>query len=189
MITVTPCMRFSKTYVSGAIVIDPILREDDRGHFCRTWCAQEFRENGIDFSPVQSNTGFNIRRGTVRGMHLQLAPALEAKLIMCSQGSLFDVVLDMRPDSASYLKWSYVELTSSNRRMLYIPEGCAHGYQTLEDNTAIMYLSSQYYAPSAARGVRFDDPSFGIQWPLTATAISEQDRHWPLMKEEGGLPW
>ncbi|MGA1999901.1 MAG: dTDP-4-dehydrorhamnose 3,5-epimerase family protein [Terriglobales bacterium] len=175
------CMGFMPTGVVGALSIDPILREDDRGHFARAWCKREFAEQGIDFVPVQANTGLSVRKGTLRGMHFQVEPALEAKLISCTRGAIFDVVLDLRPESPSYRKWYGAELSAANRRMLYIPERCAHGYQTLEDCTDVYYMASQYYTPSAARGVRFDDPAFGIQWPLAATAMSEQDRNWPLV--------
>ena len=135
----------------------------------------------MDFVPVQANVGLSLRKGTLRGMHFQTEPALEAKLISCSRGSVFDVVLDLRPESRFYQKWYGTELSAGNRRMLYIPERCAHGYQTLEDGTDVYYLTSQYYTPSVARGVRFDDPAFGIRWPLSVAAISEQDRNWPLV--------
>jgi dTDP-4-dehydrorhamnose 3,5-epimerase len=167
------------------MVVDPVLREDDRGHFARALCIREFAEQGIDFVPVQANTGLSKRKGTLRGMHFQVEPALEAKLISCTRGAIFDVVLDLRPESPSYRKWHGAELSAANRRMLYIPERCAHGYQTLEDGTDVYYMASQYYTPIAARGVRFDDPAFGIQWPLAATAMSEQDRNWPLVSATG----
>jgi dTDP-4-dehydrorhamnose 3,5-epimerase len=126
--------------------------------------------------------GFSHKKGTVRGMHYQNAPALEAKLVRCTRGVMFDVVLDLRPESKSYGMWHGVELSASNGRMLFVPEGCAHGYQTLEDNTEMYYMASEYYTPSAAAGVRYDDPSFKIEWPLGATSVSVQDRNWPLMK-------
>jgi dTDP-4-dehydrorhamnose 3,5-epimerase len=174
-------MRFKETRVFGARVIDPSPHADERGRFLRAWCAREFSEQGIDFLPVQANMGFSLRKGTIRGMHLQMAPALEAKLIRCTRGSMFDVVLDLRPNSASYGMWHGEELSAENGRMLYVPEHCAHGYQTLEDHTEMYYMTSQFYTPSAACGVRFDDPAFGIKWPLPATAVSEQDRSWPLV--------
>ena len=147
----------------------------------RAWCSKEFSEHAIDFSPVQSNLGFSNKKGTVRGMHFQVAPALEAKLVRCTRGSIFDVVLDLRPDSPSHGKWYGAELSADNGNMLYVPEDCAHGYQTLEDDTEVFYMASEFYTPNAARGVRFDDPAFGIQWPLTATMVSDQDRNWPLV--------
>jgi dTDP-4-dehydrorhamnose 3,5-epimerase len=174
-------LRFAPTSVIGATVIDPILREDHRGHFSRAWCLREFAEHGIDFTPLQANRAFNIRRGTLRGMHFQIRPALEAKLIRCTRGRVLDVVLDLRRESPSYLRWYGVELTADNGRMLYIPERCAHGYQTLEDSTDMFYLTSQYYTPEAAGGVRYDDPAFHIEWPLEPTAVSELDRNWPLL--------
>jgi dTDP-4-dehydrorhamnose 3,5-epimerase len=175
-------MQFTETKVVGARLIDPSPRKDDRGRFMRAWCVREFAENGLRFSPVQANMGFSVHKGTVRGMHFQQVPALEAKLVRCTRGSIFDVVLDLRPESSSYREWYGAELTPENGRMLYVPEGCAHGYQTLEEDTEMYYMASEFYTPSAARGVRFDDPAFGIQWPLAATAVSEQDRNWPLVK-------
>jgi dTDP-4-dehydrorhamnose 3,5-epimerase len=175
------CLRFAPTDVVGAMLIDPILRKDDRGHFARAWCIREFAEHGIDFVPVEANIGFNVRKGTLRGLHFQTEPALEAKLIHCTRGSIFDVVLDLRPESPSYRKWYGTVLSAANYRMLYIPERCAHGYQTLEDCTDVYYLTSQFYSPGTERGVRYDDPMFSIQWPLPAAAMSENDRKWPLM--------
>jgi dTDP-4-dehydrorhamnose 3,5-epimerase len=176
-------MHFTETDVVSAKVIDPSPHEDARGRFMRAWCAREFAEHGVDFLPVQANMGFSIRKGTVRGMHFQEAPALEAKLVRCTRGAIFDVVLDLRPGSASYGKWYAAELSAENGRMLYLPEGCAHGYQTLEDGTEMHYMASEYYTPNAARGVRFDDPAFGIQWPLAAAVVSEQDLAWPFVKQ------
>ena len=176
-------MRFNKSDVSGAIVIDPSPHHDSRGRFLRAWCTQEFADHGIDFLPVQANMGCSSKRGTLRGMHYQEAPALEAKLVRCVRGAMFDVVLDLRPASPTYGKWYGVELTAENGRMLYLPEGCAHGYQTLEDDTEMYYMTSAFYAPQAVRGVRFDDPAFQIQWPLPAVAVSEQDRNWPLVQQ------
>lgn len=175
-------MRFSETSVAGAIVIDPLPHEDMRGRFLRAWCAREFEEHGIVFVPVQENLGFSLARGTVRGMHFQQKPAQEAKLVRCTRGAIFDVVLDLRPGSASRGAWFGVELSDDNARMLYVPEGCAHGYQTLEPNTEMHYTTSAFYTPGAVRGVRFDDPAFGIVWPLAATETSEQDRNWPLVR-------
>lgn len=175
-------MCFAQTGISGAWVIDPNPHADARGRFLRAWCTREFAEHGLDFLPVQANMGFSVRKGTVRGMHFQEAPALEAKLVRCTRGAIFDVVLDLRPESPSYGKWYGIELSAENSRMLYVPEHCAHGYQTLEDCTEMHYMTSGFYTPSAVRGVRFDDPSFGIQWPLPATVVSEQDYSWPLVK-------
>lgn len=173
-------MRFITTRVVDARVIDPEPRTDDRGRFMRAWCAQEFAANGITFAPVQANMGFNLRKGTVRGMHVQLAPAPEAKLVRCTRGSIFDVVVDLRPQSSSYLQWFGVELSAANGRMLYVPEYCGHGYQALEDDTEMHYMTSAFYNAEAAKGARFDDPAFGIEWPLAVTSVSDQDRNWPL---------
>ena len=175
-------MRFSETDVIGAKVIDPNPHEDSRGRFMRAWCTREFTEHDVNFLPVQANMGFSVRKGTVRGMHFQDQPALEAKLIRCTRGAIFDVVLDLRRESSSYGKWYGVELNAENGRMLYVPEYCAHGYQTLEDSSEMYYMTSAFYTPLAVRGVRFDDPAFGIQWPSTATVVSEQDRNWPLVE-------
>ena len=175
-------MRFTETDIAGAMVIDPSPHADARGRFMRAWCSREFAEHGIGFEPVQANLGLSLSRGTVRGMHFQEAPADEAKLVRCTTGSIFDVVLDLRPESSSYGKWHGVELSSVNGRMLYLPQGCAHGYQTLEPNTEMHYMTSAFYVPSAVRGVRFDDPTFGIVWPLAVTEMSEQDRNWPLLQ-------
>ena len=175
-------MRFTETDIAGAWVIDPDPHEDERGRFMRAWCAREFSEHGLDFLPVQANFGFSVHKGTVRGMHFQEAPALEAKLVRCTRGSIFDVVLDVRPGSSTYGKWYGVELSAENGRMLYLPEHCAHGYQTLEEGTEIYYMASEVYTPGSARGMRFNDPAFSIRWPLPATMVSEQDRNWPLVK-------
>jgi len=174
-------VRFSDCDVVGAKVIDPDPRADARGRFMRAWCMREFEESGLKFMPVQANMGFSIQRGTIRGMHFQEAPAPEAKLVRCTRGAMFDVVLDLRPDSPTYRRWYGVELTPENGRMLYVPELCAHGYQTLEENTEMHYMTSAYYTPGVAGGVRFDDPAFKIDWPLTVTTISDQDRNWPLV--------
>ncbi len=174
-------MRFTQTAIAGVWVIDPDFRGDERGRFFRAWCSREFAEHGIEFLPLQANMGFSALRGTLRGLHYQVEPALEAKLVRCTRGSMFDVALDVRPASATYGQWFGVELTEENGRMLYVPEQCAHGYQTLEDRTEMHYMTSQVYSPSACRGARFDDPAFRIQWPLPATAVSDQDRNWPLV--------
>jgi dTDP-4-dehydrorhamnose 3,5-epimerase len=175
-------MRFTETAIAGVWVIDPDFHEDDRGRFFRAWCLREFADHGINFVPVQANMGFNLRKGTVRGMHFQVEPAVEAKLVRCTRGAMFDVALDLRTDSPTYGQWFGAELTMENGRMLYVPEHCAHGYQSLEDRTEMHYLTSQFYAPGTARGARFDDPTFGIQWPLDPSAVSVQDRNWPLVQ-------
>jgi dTDP-4-dehydrorhamnose 3,5-epimerase len=175
-------MRFTETKVPHAHLIDPSPHQDGRGRFFRAWCSREFGEHGLEFFPVQANMGFSIKKGTIRGMHFQDAPAIEAKLVRCTRGAIFDVVVDLRPESPSFGDWYGAELSAENGRMLYIPGSCAHGYQTLEDYTEMYYMTSGFYTPSAVRGVRFDDPAFGIQWPLVPAVVSEQDRNWPLVK-------
>jgi dTDP-4-dehydrorhamnose 3,5-epimerase len=174
-------MRFVRTKIQGVWIIDPDFRNDERGKFFRAWCSREFADQGIDFIPVQANMGFNFFKGTLRGMHYQIAPAQEAKLVRCTRGAIFDVGLDLRADSPTYGMWFGTELTDENGRMLLIPEGCAHGYQTLEDEAEMYYMTSQIYTPNACRGARFDDPAFSIKWPVAPTVVSEQDRNWPLL--------
>jgi dTDP-4-dehydrorhamnose 3,5-epimerase len=175
-------MRFVASPITGGWVIDPSPRADERGRFMRAWCAREFAAHGIDFRPVQANLGFSVHRGTVRGLHYQVAPAPEAKLVRCTRGAIFDVLVDLRPSSPTHLRWFGTELSAENGRMLYVPELCAHGYQTLEDETEMFYHTSAYYDPDAVRGARFDDPAFGIAWPLPASVVSDQDQHWPLLE-------
>jgi dTDP-4-dehydrorhamnose 3,5-epimerase len=175
-------MRFMETDIVGAMVIDPSPHQDERGRFLRAWCVREFADHGLDFLPVQANFGFSKKRGTVRGMHFQQAPAIEAKLVRCTRGAMFDAVVDLRPESSSYGEWYGVVLSAENAQMLYVPGNCAHGYQTLEECTEMYYMTSAFYTPGAVRGVRFDDPAFHIEWPLPAIAVSEQDRSWPLFE-------
>jgi dTDP-4-dehydrorhamnose 3,5-epimerase len=176
-------MKFAHCDIPGVWVIEPTPFVDDRGHFMRAWCQREFAENGIDFTPVQANVGFSLRKGTVRGLHYQVAPALEAKLVRCTLGSVFDVVVDLRPSSPTYRSWFGIHLSVGDGRMLYVPEGCAHGCQSTEDNTEIHYMTSAFYSPTEVRGVRFNDPALGIRWPLPAASVSEQDRNWPVFEK------
>jgi dTDP-4-dehydrorhamnose 3,5-epimerase len=175
-------MVFTKTDIIGAWIIDPSPSEDRRGRFMRAWCAKEFSQHGIEFTPKQANLGLNVAKGTVRGMHYQVSPALEAKIVRCTRGAMFDVAVDLRPGSPTFGKWYGTVLSAENGRMLYVPEHYAHGYQTLEDQTEMHYMTSAFYTPSAVRGARFDDPAFGIGWPLPPTVVSEQDLNWPLLK-------
>ena len=171
---------FTETELSGAFIVDLEPREDSRGFFARAWCADEFAGHGLATRLVQANLSFNDRAGTLRGMHFQHPPAAEAKVIRCTRGSIFDAIIDLRPDSPTFKQWIAVELTADNRRALYVPEGLAHGYQTLEPDTETLYLVSEYYTPSAEGGVRWDDPAFGIEWPDPRSAIlSEKDANWP----------
>jgi len=177
-------MYFKDTRVADAWIIDPSPHHDERGRFMRAWCLREFEKRGIRFTPVQANMQFSPRKGTVRGLHLQVAPALEAKLVRCTRGAIFDVMVDLRPQSPTFGTWCSAELTAENGRMLYVPEHCAHGFQCIEDNSEAMYLTSAFYAPDSCRGLRFDDPTIGIQWPLPVTAISKQDLGWPLLGDQ-----
>ena len=174
-------MHFGRTELKNVWVIDPSPHEDHRGRFMRAWCSKEFSEHGIEFFPAQANMGFSKTKGTTRGMHYQVAPALEAKLIRCTRGAMFDVALDLRPESPTFGKWHGVVLSAENGRMLYVPEYCAHGYQTLDDETEMYYMTSALYTPLAACGVRFDDPAARIEWPLPVTVVSQQDLNWPLL--------
>jgi dTDP-4-dehydrorhamnose 3,5-epimerase len=172
-------MRFLPTAVDGARIIELEERGDDRGSFARVWCRREFGEEGLATEFVQGNTAVTRHRGTVRGLHLQLAPHGEAKLVRCLRGAIWDVVVDLRPTSPTYLQWEGVDLSEGNRRMLYVPEGCAHGYQALSDDTEVFYLVSAFYAPEAERGVRPADPVLGVEWPLPVEGLSPKDRSWP----------
>lgn len=157
--------------------LEPI--EDDRGSFARTFCRDEFEARGLNPDVAQCNTSFSNRKGTLRGMHWQAAPHEEAKLVRCIRGALYDVIVDLRPASASYRKWFGIELSAGNAAMLYVPEGFAHGFVTLEDHTETFYQMSAAYAPGYGRGVRFDDPAFGIEWPVPVEVISERDASYP----------
>jgi len=176
-------MIFTPTKIAGVWIVEPERREDERGWFTRTWCAEEFRRHGLNVQLSQCSASFNRRRGTLRGMHWQAAPHGETKLVRCVRGAMFDVALDVRPDSATFKQWVSVELTPENGRALYIPECCAHGFQTLADDTEVFYQIAGAYHPASGRGARWDDPAFGIAWPLTAIAsLSVRDQNharWP----------
>ena len=172
-------MKFTETPIAGACIIDVNRIEDDRGFFGRLWCEQEYRDRGLVPHIRQSNIGFNPRAGTLRGLHYQKSPHLEAKIVRCTRGAMFDVIVDLRPDSPSYRQWFGLELNQDNATMLYVPEGCATGYQTLVDNTEMHYMATEFYHPESATGVRYNDPAFNIEWPLAVQAISDGDRQWP----------
>lgn len=178
-------MRFLETPLSGAYVMEVEKREDERGFFGRSWCARELAEHGLDTSVVQANVSFNKAKGTVRGMHFQSAPHEEVKIVRCTRGSMYDVIVDLRPESPTYCQWFGIELSADNYRMLYIPKRFGHGYQTLEDDVDLMYMVSSSFAPEHATGVRHDDPAFGITWPLSITMINEKDRSWPAFVPGG----
>ena len=175
-------MRFITTKLKGAYLVEPESHKDSRGLFARTFCAHEFREQGLVSAFVQCNTSWNAQRGTIRGLHFQLPPSGEVKLVRCTAGSLWDVIVDLRPDSPTYLQHFAVELSARNRLALYIPEMFAHGFQTLEDATEVFYQMSEFYTPKLAQGIRYDDPKIGVPWRLPVTAISDQDLSWTLLE-------
>jgi dTDP-4-dehydrorhamnose 3,5-epimerase len=174
-------MRFTPTPLRGAFVVEPEPHVDERGLFARTFCSREFAEHGLATTFVQCSVSLNRLRGTLRGMHYQRPPACEVKLVRCTAGSIYDVIVDVRPDSPTYRQHFGVELTAANRRALYIPEMFAHGFQSLQDDSEVFYQISEFYTPDASTGLRFDDPALGIAWPLPVTVMSEKDRLWPLL--------
>lgn len=169
-------MIFNETRLPGAFVIEPVLIEDERGFFARTFCQHEFEAQGLDLCIAQCNISFNRKAGTVRGMHFQAAPHQETKVVRCTMGAIYDVIIDLRPESATFKHWLAVELSAQNRLMLYIPKGFAHGFQTLVNDTEVAYQMGTFYEPGAGRGVRWDDPAFQIEWPLPLSLISEKDQ-------------
>jgi dTDP-4-dehydrorhamnose 3,5-epimerase len=174
-------MIFVPTPLSGAYIVEPELREDSRGFFARTFCVAEFEKHGLATTFVQFSISSNLRKGTIRGLHYQLPPATEIKLVRCTMGAIHDVIVDLRPNSPTYRGHFAIDLTASNRRALYVPQMFAHGLQTLEDNTEVLYHISEFYAPDRSVGVRHDDPGLGIHWPLPVTSISDKDRDLPLL--------
>lgn len=172
-------MIFTETPLKGAYVVAVKKLEDDRGFFGRTFCANEFREHGLKEAMVQANVSYNKRQGTLRGMHYQVAPHQEAKLVRCTRGALYDVIVDLRPNSLTYKQWFGIELTADSYTMLYVPPDFAHGFVTLRDDTEAIYQVSQFYTPGAEQGLRWNDPAIGIQWPVEVTVISPKDATWP----------
>jgi dTDP-4-dehydrorhamnose 3,5-epimerase len=178
-------MIFKSTPLVGAFIIDPELIEDDRGFFARTFCRREFEEHGLNPNLVQCNISFNKLKSTLRGMHYQIPPHAEVKLVRCTAGAIYDVIVDIRKESPTFKKWFGEELSEKNHRMLYVPEGFAHGYQTLADDTEVTYQVSAFYHAESERGVSWNDPAFGIEWPLPITALSSKDaanRFWEDMR-------
>jgi dTDP-4-dehydrorhamnose 3,5-epimerase len=169
-------VKFNETKLKGAFIIDPEFLKDERGFFARSCCRKEFEQHGLNSDWVQCNISYNKHKGTLRGMHYQIAPCAEAKLVRCTMGAIYDVAIDLRPNSKTYRQWISVELTAGNRTIMYIPEGFAHGFQTLVDNTEVFYQMSEFYAPEYARAVRWNDPQFKIQWPDDERTISEKDQ-------------
>lgn len=172
-------MIFTETKLPGAFIIDLERRGDARGYFARTYCQREFEQHGLPARVVQTNMSFSKHQGTLRGMHFQAAPYAEAKLVRCTRGALYDVIIDLRPESPAFRQWVGVELTADNQRMLFVPEGFAHGFYTLVDDVEVMYQVSQFYTPQAERGFRWNDPAFAIEWPGPVTTISDKDSRWP----------
>lgn len=176
-------MRFHETPLRGAYIIDLEFHHDERGSFVRTFCADEFEAQGLETAVVQCNASFNRRRGTLRGLHFQVAPYEEAKLVRCTKGSIYDVIVDLRPDSPTYAEWFGAELNEEEGRSLFIPRGFAHGFQTLADDTVVFYQMSEFYHPQSAGGIRWDDPVLGIAWPVEDAVLSEKDRTFPLLAD------
>jgi dTDP-4-dehydrorhamnose 3,5-epimerase len=173
-------MIISSTSIADARIIELEPAYDERGFFARTWCRREMEQHGLCVEIAQESISFNGKKGTLRGLHLQVPPHDETKVVRCIRGAIHDVIVDLRPQSATYLQWEGFELAARNRRALYVPKGCAHGFQTMEDETEVQYQISSFHSPDAAAGYRFDDPAFGIRWPLPVTVISERDLLWPL---------
>lgn len=174
-------MLFTETELSGAYIIDLERRTDQRGFFARAFCAQEFARHGLPTNFVQMNISFSSAKGTVRGLHYQAGPAAESKVVRCTRGAVFDVIVDLRPHSSMYLRHVGVQLTAENRRALYVPKMFAHAYQALADDVEVLYQVDSVYAPESERGLRYDDPALGIEWPEPVTVVSEKDRAWPLI--------
>lgn len=176
-------MRFIKTELEGCFVIEIEKIDDNRGFFARTWDKEIFEENSLNGNIIQCSTSFNKKKFTLRGMHYQTPPYEEIKIVRCTRGKIFDVIIDLRSDSITFKKWISVELSEDNFKMIYIPEGMAHGFQTLEDNTEVFYQMNQYYSPNHSRGIRWDDPEFSIKWPNASPIISEKDKEYSNFKE------
>ena len=172
-------MKFTPTPIAGVTVVEQQQIRDERGYFARSWCQKEFTAQGLTARVVQANTAHSLVAGTLRGMHFQRAPHAETKVVYCSRGAVYDVAVDLRPGSASFRQWFGIELSAANGKSLVVPEGCAHGYLTLSDDTVLDYLTSEMYAPAAASGVRFDDLAFSITWPTAIRVVSQPDRAWP----------
>jgi dTDP-4-dehydrorhamnose 3,5-epimerase len=170
---------FQQTELQGAFLIQLDKITDHRGFFDRAWCEKEFAEHGLTAVVHQANVSFNIKAGTLRGMHYQMEPYGEAKTVRCTQGAIYDVIIDLRKDSPTYKRWFGAELTADNFTMLYVPENFGHGFLTLTDNTEVTYQVSEFYTPGAERGIRYNDPAIGIHWPQTVQVISEKDAGWP----------
>lgn len=176
-------MKFTPLMLPGAFVIEPQKHEDERGFFARTWCTREFAEHGLNASLVQANISYNAHLGTLRGMHYQAAPNEEAKIVRVTRGAIFDVIVDLRPDSPAYMKWVGVELRADNYLALYVPEGFAHGFLTLSHDTEVNYLMTAFFVAESARGFRWDDSAIGIRWPAAVNVIAQKDEAWPPFQQ------
>jgi len=172
-------MRFYETQIKGAFLIEPEKNKDERGFFARVWCQRDFEEHGLNPRLVQCSISFNKKKGTLRGMHYQAVPFAEAKLVRCTRQSIYDVIVDLRPESLTFKQHLAVVLSAENHKMLYVPEGCAHGFQTLEDNAEVFYQMSEFYSPEHCRGVRWNDPAFGIVWPIADPIMLQRDKSYP----------
>lgn len=172
-------MIFEPTRLEGAFVVEPEKLEDGRGFFARSWCLREFEAHGLNPRMVQSNISLSKRKGTLRGIHYQAPPHAEAKLVRCTAGSIYDVIIDLRPESPTFEKYAAEVLTARNHKMLYVPEDFAHGFLTLEDDSEVFYQMSEFYVPEQSKGVRWNDPVFGIEWPIAPCILSERDRSYP----------
>lgn len=175
-------MIFTETKLKGAFIIELEKLEDERGFFARSWCQREFEAHGLNPRVVQCNVSFNAKKGTLRGMHYQVTPFEEVKLVRSTMGAIYDVIIDLRRESATFKEWFGITLTAENRTMLYVPEGFAHGFLTLEDNSEISYQMSEFFSSDHSRGVRWDDPVFGIDWPIEVKVISDRDRNYSNYK-------
>ena len=178
-------MIFYETKLRGAFIIDINKMDDERGFFGRAWCKKEFEKHGLKSDIVQANVSYNKQAGTLRGMHYQTAPFTETKAVRCTTGSIYDVIIDLRPESSTYKQWIGVTLSDKNFRMLFVPDGFAHGFITLEDHTSIHYMVTEYYTPGAEAGVRYDDPAFKIKWPMVPTLVSDKDQLHPSFTQNG----
>lgn len=174
-------MKFISTILPGVYIIEPEIYSDDRGDFWRVFCKNEFGEAGIQFDTVQASRSYTKKKGTIRGMHFQKEPSREDKIVQCIRGKVFDVVVDLRKDTPTFGAWTSEELTGNNRKMFYIPKGCAHGFQTLEDDCEMFYCMSEFYSSGHASGVRWNDPLFNISWPLVSATVSHEDNNWPFI--------
>ncbi len=171
-------MLFTETQLTGAYIIEIEKLKDNRGFFARSWCQNEFEKHGLNARIVQANVSYNKKKGTMRGMHYQKAPYEETKLVRCTRGAIYDVIIDLRPTSPTFTQWIGVELTAGNYKMLFVPENFAHGFQTLTDDSEVIYQVSQFYTPGSESGIRWDDPAFKINWPVEIQVISDKDKSW-----------